>query len=136
MRKHFFRAFIADPVCASSDCGHHVDVGRYFMAVVKSAVTVPVKAHVCDGLVHLDTGETLWHHRTDDVAYALRANDDKAEWAPEWQVLMVPGAALADERSVFTLADLDDHTECATELSPVEPYCFPRYSRPVSRSDT
>ena len=31
MRKYFFRPFIADPVCASSDPGHHVNVGRYFM---------------------------------------------------------------------------------------------------------
>ena len=70
MRKHFFRPFIADPVCASSDPGHHVDVGRYFMAVVKSSVTIPVRAEVCDGFVGLDWGEgsaELWNHRPDDV---------------------------------------------------------------------
>ena len=119
MRKHFFRAFIADPVCASADPGHHVDIGRYFMAVAKSAVTFPVNAHVCDGLVHLDSDEVLWHHRPDDVAHALRSTDGHAEWAPEWQVLLVPRASLADERSVFTLAHFDERTECATELSPV-----------------
>jgi hypothetical protein len=55
MRKHFFRRFIADPVCASSGPGHHVDVGRYFMAVVKSSVSIPVQAAVDDdGFVHLD----------------------------------------------------------------------------------
>jgi hypothetical protein len=31
--------------------------------------------------------------------------------APEWQVLLVPRASLADERTVFTLADR--RTECA-----------------------
>src|SRR6476659_1626595 len=92
MRKHFFRPFIADPVCASPDPGHHVDVGRYFMAVVKSSVTIPVRAEVRDGSVGL-------------------------EWAPEWRVLLVPRASLADERTVFTLAYPDERTECATELS-------------------
>ncbi|OBF33006.1 hypothetical protein A5724_20495 [Mycobacterium sp. ACS1612] len=121
MRKHFFRSFVADPVCASSDPGHHIDVGRYFMAVAKSAVTIPVKAHVRDGLVRLNTAETLWHHRPDDVSYALASTDGHAEWAPEWQVLLVPGAALADERTVFTLAHPDEYTDCAAELSLVRP---------------
>ena len=124
MRKHFFRPFIADPVCASSDPGHHVDVGRYFMAVAKSAVTVPVQAEVRDGLVRLDwkrQSAELWNHRPDDVAHALRTTNGVAEWAPEWQVLLVPRASLADERSVFTLAHFDERTECATELSPVGP---------------
>ena len=123
MRKYFFRPFIADPVCASSDAGHHVDVGRYFMAVAKSAVTVPVRALVGD-LIRLDwDGQSteLWNHRPADVAQALRATDGVAEWAPEWQVLLVPGASLADERSVFTLAQYDERTDCATELSPVGP---------------
>jgi len=124
MRKHFFRAFVADPVCASSDPGHHIDIGRYFMAVAKSAVTIPVRAHVCGGLVYLDTGETLWHHRTDDVAYALKTTDGQAEWAPEWQVLLVPEATLADERTVFTLADPDECADCEA-VSPVRP-CWPR----------
>jgi hypothetical protein len=120
MRKHFFRPFIADPVCASSDPGHHVDVGRYFMAVVKSSVTVPVRAGVRDGLVRLDwEGQSteLWNHRPGDVDIALRGTNGVAEWAPEWQVLLVPRASLADERTVFTLADPDERTECATELS-------------------
>ena len=85
MRKHFFRPFIADPVCASSDPGHHVDVGRYFMAVVKSSVTIPVRAEVRDGSVGLDWGEgsaELWNHRPDDVAVALQGNNGVAEWAP------------------------------------------------------
>jgi len=124
MRKHFFRAFIADPVCASADPGHHVDIGRYFMAVAKSAVAFPVSAHISDGLVHLDTGEILWHHRPDDVAHALRTGDGHAEWAPEWQVLLVPGAVFADERTVFTLAS--ERTECEA-LSPAAPRCFPSY---------
>ena len=122
MRKYFFRQFIADPVCASSDAGHHVDVGRYFMAVAKSAVTVPVRALVGDELIRLDwDGQSteLWNHRPDDVAHALRTTNGVAEWAPEWQVLLVPRASLADERSVFTLAHFDERTECATELSPV-----------------
>jgi hypothetical protein len=130
MRKHFFRPFIADPVCASSDPGHHVDVGRYFMAVVKSSVTIPVRADVSDGLVRLDwdrQSTELWNHRPDDVDRALRGTDGDAEWAPEWQVLLVPRASLADERTVFTLASPDEHTECVTELSPVEPRCFRRY---------
>jgi len=124
MRKYFFRPFIADPVCASSEPGHHVDVGRYFMAVVKSAVTVPVRAGVGDELIRLDwCGQftELWNHRPDDVAQALSATNGVAEWAPEWQVLLVPRASLADERSVFTLAHFDERTECATELSPVGP---------------
>ena len=132
MRKHFFRAFIADPVCASADPGHHVDIGRYFMAVAKSAVTIPVTARVCDGLVHLDTGEILWNHRCEDVSHALRSTDGRAEWAPEWQVLLVPGADLADERTVFTLAD--ERTGCAA-LSPVAPGCFHRFGYRASRSD-
>jgi len=129
MRKHFFRAFIADPVCASSDAGHHVDVGRYFMAVMKSSVTIPVRAHVCDGLVSLNWDRQsmkLWNHRPDDVAFALTGTDGVAEWAPEWQVLLVPGAELADERTVFTLADPDDCTDCEA-ISPVAPRCFRRY---------
>jgi len=126
MRKHFFRPFIADPVCASSDPGHHVDVGRYFVAVAKSAVTIPVKAHVCDGFVRLDTDEILWNHRPDDVARALAATDGEAEWAPEWQVLLVPGVDLADERTVFTLAHPDECTDCEA-VSPVPPRCFRRY---------
>jgi hypothetical protein len=129
MRKHFFRAFIADPVCASSDAGHHVDVGRYFMAVMKSSVTIPVRAHVCDGLVHLDwdrQSTQLWNHRPDDVDFALTATDGAAEWAPEWQVLLVPGADLADERTVFTLAYPDECTECDA-ISPVAPRCFQGY---------
>ena len=120
MRKHFFRAFVADPVCASSDPGHHVDVGRYFMAVVKSSVTVPVRVGVRDGLVRLDWEgrcTELWNHRPDDVDIALRGTNGVAEWAPEWQVLLVPRASLADERTVFTLAHPDERTECATELS-------------------
>ncbi|MFG1930040.1 hypothetical protein ACGFK1_05215 [Mycobacterium sp. NPDC048908] len=121
MRKHFFRSFVADPVCASSDPGHHIDIGRYFMAVAKSAITIPVKAHVCDGLVHLDTAEILCHHRPDDIAHALLSTGGRAEWAPEWQVLLVPGAALADERTVFTLAHRDEFTDCAAEFSLVRP---------------
>ena len=124
MHRYFFRPFIADPVCASSEAGHHVDVGRYFMAVVKSAVTIPVRARVGDERIRLDWGgqsTALWNHRPDDVAQALRATNGVAEWAPEWQVLLVPRASLADERSVFTLAHFDERTECATELSPVGP---------------
>ena len=120
MRKHFFRPFIADPVCASSDPGHHVDVGRFFMAVTKSAVTVPVRAAVWDGLVRLDWGgqyAELWNHRPDDVDIALRGTDGVAEWAPEWQVLLVPQASLADEHTIFTLADHDERTQCAVEFS-------------------
>jgi hypothetical protein len=127
MRKSFFRSFIADPVCASSDPGHHVDIGRYFMAVVKSSVTVPVQAKVCDELVWLDWGDNcteLWNHRPDDVDHALRTTNGVAEWAPEWQLLLVPGASLADERTVFTLAHPDDRTDCEA-VSPVRP----RYSR-------
>jgi len=120
MRKYFFRPFIADPVCSSSDPGHHVDVGRYFMAVVKSSVTIPVRAEVRDGFVGLDWGDgsaELWNHRPDDVAVALQGNNGVADWAPEWRVLLVPRASLADERTVFTLAYPDERTECATELS-------------------
>jgi hypothetical protein len=130
MRKHFFRPFIADPVCASSDPGHHVDVGRYFMAVVKSSVTIPVRAEVNDGLVRLDwdrQSTELWNHRPDDVDLALRGTHGVAEWAPEWRVLLVPRASLADEHTVFTLAYPDELTECVTELSPVAPRCFRRY---------
>jgi len=127
MRKHFFRAFIADPVCASSGPGHHVDIGRYFMAVVKSSVAIPVTAVVRDaGVVRLDWGSQtaeLWNHRPDDVDVALRATNGVAEWAPEWQVLLVPGASLADERTVFTLALPDERTECVADwaLSPAGP---------------
>lgn len=124
MSKHFFRAFIADPVCASADPGHHVNIGRYFLAVAKSALTVPVTAHVCDGIVHLDTEDVLWHHRPDDIAHALSATNGAAEWAPEWQVLFVPGAEFADERTVFTLAD--EATDCEA-LSPVAPGFLRRY---------
>jgi hypothetical protein len=133
MRKHFFRPFIADPVCASSDPGHHVDVGRYFMAVVKSSVAVPVRACVRDdGLVRLDwdrQSTELWNHRPDEVDLALRGTRGVADWAPEWQVLLVPRASLADERSVFTLAYPDEHTECVVDgaLSRAAPRCFPRY---------
>ena len=130
MRKHFFRSFIADPVCASSDAGHHVDIGRYFMAVAKSAVTIPVRGEVCDGLVRLDwdgRSAELWNHRLEDVQAALCGTHGVAEWAPEWQVLLVPGASLADERTVFTLAEPDECTECVTELSPVRPRCFRSY---------
>ena len=124
MRKHFFRPFIADPVCASPEPGHHVDVGRYFMAVAKTAITVPVRALVGDELIHLDWGgqsTELWNHRLDDVAQALRTTDGVAEWAPEWQLLMVPRALLADERSVFTLAHPHERNKCATDLSLVGP---------------
>jgi len=130
MRKSFYRPFIADPVCASSGPGHHVDVGRYFMAVVKSSVAIPVRAVVRDdGFVRLDTnGESaeLWNHRPDDVDLALRATHGVAEWAPQWQVLFVPGASLADERSVFTLAYPAERTECAVELSPAGRRWIPR----------
>ncbi len=124
MRKHFFRPFIADPECASSEPGHHVDVGRYFMAVAKSAITVPVRALVSDELIRLDWGgqsAELWNHRPDDVAHALRTTDGVAEWAPEWQVLLVPRALLADERSVFTLVHPHERNECAIDLSLVGP---------------
>ena len=98
--------------------GHHVDVGRYFMAVVKSAVAIPVTAVVCDdGFIRLDwDGQSaeLWNHRPDDVDAALRSTHGVAEWAPEWQVLLVPGASLADERTVFTLAYPDERTDCTT----------------------
>ena len=129
MRKSFFRSFIADPVCASSDPGHHVDIGRYFMAVVKSSVTVPVRAKVSDGLVCLygdDNCTELWNHRPDDVDHALRTTNGVAEWAPEWQVLLVPGASLADERTVFTLAEPDACTDCEA-VSPVRPHYSRRY---------
>jgi hypothetical protein len=119
MRKHFFRQFIADPVCASSGPGHHVDIGRYFMAVVKSSLAIPVTAAVhVDGFIRLDwDGQSieLWNHHPDDVDAALRGTQGVAEWAPEWQVLFVPGASLADERTVFTLAYPDECTECTTE---------------------
>jgi hypothetical protein len=127
MRRHFFRSFVADPVCASSDAGHHIDIGRYFMAVAKSAVTIGVNAHICDGLVHLDTDEILWHHRPDDIAHALQSTGGRAEWAPEWQVLLVPGAALADDRTVFTLADPDECTDCEAEVSLAQPCWRRRY---------
>jgi hypothetical protein len=100
MRKHFFRPFIADPVCASS-------------------VAIPVTAVVRDdGLIRLDwDGQSaeLWNHRPDDVDAALRSTHGLAEWAPEWQVLFVPGVAVADERTAFTLAYLDERTECTTD---------------------
>ncbi len=119
MRKHFFRAFVADPVCASSGPGHHVDIGRYFMAVVKTSVIIPVRADVCDyGFIRLDwDGQSaeLWHHRPDDVDAALRGTDGVAEWAPEWRMLFAPGASLADERTAFTLAYPDECTECTTD---------------------
>lgn len=87
MRKHFFRAFIADPECASSGPGHHVDIGRFFMAVVKTSVIIPVRAEVCDyGFIRLDwDGQyaELWNHRPDDVEAALRGTDGVAEWAPD-----------------------------------------------------
>jgi hypothetical protein len=138
MRKYFFRPFIADPVCASSDPGHHVDVGRYFMAVVKSSVAVPVIAMVRDdGVVRLAWDESsvdLWNHRPDDVDHALRTTNGVAEWAPEWQVLLVPRRSLADERSVFTLAHPDERTECGTELSPASPRWSRRYRHSVSRN--
>jgi hypothetical protein len=44
-----------------------------------------------------------------------RSTNGIAEWAPEWQVLLVPGASLADERTVFTLAYPAEHTECTTD---------------------
>jgi hypothetical protein len=49
------------------------------------------------------------------VDVALRGTHGVAEWAPEWQVLLVPGASLADERTVFTLAYPDDLSECTTD---------------------
>ena len=119
MRKYFFRPFIADPVCASSDPGHHVDVGRYFMAVVKSSVAIPVSAVVGDdGFVHLDWdggSAELWTHRPENLEFALRDTEGVAEWTPEWQVLLVPRASLADERTVFTLATADERTECIAD---------------------
>jgi hypothetical protein len=132
MHRSFFRPFVADPACASSDPGHHVDVGRFFMAVVKSSVTVPVRAEVRDGLVRLDSdgwSAELWNHRPEYVDEALRGTRGVAEWAPEWQVLLVPGASLADERTVFTLADRDECTECVVDgaLSPAGLRCFRGY---------
>ncbi len=118
MRKHFFRPFIADPVCASSGPGHHVGVGRYFMAVVKTSVTIPVRAEVRDGLIRLEwDGQSaeLWNHRPEDVDAALRSTNGVAEWAPEWQMLFAPEASLADERTAFTLAYPDERTECTTD---------------------
>jgi hypothetical protein len=49
------------------------------------------------------------------VDLALRGTHGVAEWAPEWQVLLVPGVSLADERSVFTLADPAERTECVAD---------------------
>lgn len=43
------------------------------------------------------------------------AGKSVAEWAPEWQVLFVPGVALADERTAFTLAYPDERAECTTD---------------------
>src|SRR3977135_3468811 len=104
MRKHFFRAFIADPVCVSPGPGHHVDIGRYFMAVVTASVSIPVPAVVRDdGIVRLDWGSQtaeLWNHRPDDVDAALRSTNGVAEWAPEWQGLLGAGASPAPGRTV------------------------------------
>ena len=89
-----------------------------------------------DGFVRLDAnGEyaELWNHRPDDVDLALRGTHGVAEWAPEWQVLLVPGAYLADERNVFTLADPAERTECVADrqlrycLSPAGPRWIRRY---------
>jgi hypothetical protein len=44
-----------------------------------------------------------------------------------WQVLLVPRACLADERTVFTLAYPGEHTECDAALSLAAPRCFRRY---------
>jgi hypothetical protein len=89
------------------------------MAVVKSSVAIPVTAAVReDGVVRLDWGSQtaeLWNHRPDDVDVALRGTNGVAEWAPEWQVLLVPEASLADDRTVFTLAYPDEHTECTAD---------------------
>jgi hypothetical protein len=89
------------------------------MAVVKSSVAIPVTAVVRDdGFIRLDwDGQCaeLWNHRPDDVDDALRSTHGAAEWAPEWQVLLVPGASLADERTVFTLANPDERTECTAD---------------------
>src|SRR6476661_2862908 len=123
MRKHFFRPFIADPVCASPDPGHHVDVGRYFMAVVKSSVTIPVRAEVRDGFVGLDWGEgsaELWNHRPDDVAVALQGNNGVAEWAPEWRVLIVTVL-----ETPLTLTWLSLHAIVLFSLTPATLICPP-----------
>ena len=84
------------------------------MAVVKSSVVIPVRAEVRDGFVRLDWGgqsAELWNHRPDDVDAALRSTHGVAEW----QVLFVPGVALADERTAFTLAYPDERAECTTD---------------------
>ena len=125
MRKYFFRPFIADPACASSDPGHHVDVGRYFMAVAKSSVTVPVRAQVGDELIRLDwDGQSteLWNHRPDDVA--LRATQHQRCRRVGARMAGASGAeSIARRRTHRVHARLsDERTECVTEsFSPVGP---------------
>jgi hypothetical protein len=98
-----------------------VDAGQYFTAVLKPTVVIAVIAVVQgDGVVRLEwDGESLerWKHRPDIVEAALLRSGGIAEWRPGWHVLIVPPAVLANERNVFSLAALDERTECSVGAS-------------------
>jgi len=121
MRKYYFRPSFGDPQCGSFRPGHQLVAGQCFTSVLKPTVVFAVTAAMQgDGVVRLEwDGESLerWNHRPEIVEAALLRSGGVAEWRPEWHVLIVPPAVLANERNVFNLAALDERTECFTGSS-------------------
>jgi hypothetical protein len=106
-----------DNQCASYRPGHLIHWIHFNHSMREPSVAIPVTAAVDDdGLVHIegdDVSLVRWNHRPALLRDALHRFGGMAVWKPRWHILAVPTEAfIGGARTVFSLAALDEKTEC------------------------
>ena len=106
-----------DNQCASYRPGHLIHWIHFNHSMREPSVAIPVTAAVDDdGLVHIegdDISLVRWNHRPALLRDALHRFGGMAVWKPRWHILAVPTEAfIGSARTVFSLAALDEKTEC------------------------
>ncbi len=119
-----------DDRCSSYAHGHLVHWIQFKHSVQNPDAVIPVTVTVDDdALIHIDGDDVAvlgWNHRPALVAAALHRFGGTAVWKPRWYLLAVPtDSAIGSERSVFSIARLDQRSQCRashlTNLADVEP---------------
>ncbi|MFZ2529812.1 MAG: hypothetical protein WAX14_19495 [Rhodococcus sp. (in: high G+C Gram-positive bacteria)] len=105
----------ATSTCSSHHDGHHIHHIRARHGLADRDLAVHVLVEVADGAVTLSWDgrrSEFRHHDVGAIAEALELGGDIGEWLPRWRVLVLPGVE-PDRRTVFTLCDPGNWTECA-----------------------